>query len=129
MLVAATMAAQEKPLPDRQKLFEATRANLERAQKQQSSYAYTERRRELHTNPFGRLGSGTGTEEYRVEPQPDGSIARTLIARDGVAGDRRTDQPTRGRRGRVPRVDRQWPTLPRRSTSHSITASGAAAAT
>jgi hypothetical protein len=79
------MAAQEKPLPDRQKFFDATRGNLERSQKQQSGYSYTERRRELHTNPFGRLGTGTGTEEYRVEPQADGGLARTLIARDGVA--------------------------------------------
>jgi hypothetical protein len=103
LLVAATLVAQEKPLPDRQKLFEATRANLERAQKQQSSYAYTERRRELHTNPFGRLGSGTGTEEYRVEPLPDGGTARTLVARDGV--------PVKGaptsRRGPRPRTSRR----------------------
>jgi len=82
MLVATTVA-QERPLPDRQKFYEAARANLERAQARQSAFSYIERRRELHTNPFGRLGSGAGTEEYRVEPQPDGGIARTLIARDG----------------------------------------------
>jgi hypothetical protein len=70
--------------------------------RQQSSYAYTERRRELHTNPFGRLGSGTGTEEYRVEPQADGSLARTLIARDGVAVT--GSETTRSRpRARTPR--------------------------
>ena len=79
------MMAQEKPLPDRQRFFDATRANLERSQARQSGFSYVERRRELHTNPFGRLGTGTGTEEYRVEPQPDGSVARTLIAKDGVA--------------------------------------------
>jgi hypothetical protein len=83
-LLVATTVAQERPLPDRQKFFDASRGNLERSQARQSSFSYIERRRELHTNPFGRLGSGTGTEEYRVEPQPDGGTARTLIARDGV---------------------------------------------
>jgi hypothetical protein len=81
-LVAAT-SAQERPLPDRQRLFEVTRANLERSQTRQAGYAYRERRKELHTNPFGRLGSGTGTEEYQVTPEPGGGIARTLVARDG----------------------------------------------
>jgi hypothetical protein len=64
LLVAAGLTAQEKPLPERQAFFDATRGNLERSQARQASYAYRERRRQLHTNPFGRLGSGTGTEEY-----------------------------------------------------------------
>lgn len=84
ILLTVTAWAQEKPLPDRQKLFEETRSNLERAQAQQSSFSYVERRRELHTNPFGRLGSGSGTEEFRVEPQAGGGVTRTLIARDGM---------------------------------------------
>ena len=84
-MLVATALAQERPLPDRQTFFDATRANLERSQARQAAFSYVERRRELHTNPFGRLGSGTGTEEYRVEPQADGSVARRLIARDGVA--------------------------------------------
>jgi len=83
-LAIATTAAQERPLPERQALFEATRANLERSQARQRGYSYHERRRELHTNLFGRLGSGEGTEEYAVVPQPDGSVARTLVARDGM---------------------------------------------
>jgi hypothetical protein len=80
----ATAQAQEKPLPDRQKFYETTRANLERSQKRQSEYAYRERRRALHTNPFGRLGSGTGTEEFDVTPLPEGGVSRTLVARDGM---------------------------------------------
>jgi len=83
ILLAAVTGAQEKPLPERQQLFEATRANLERSQSRQGGYAYRERRRQLHTNPFGRLGSGEGTEEFAVTPLPDGSVARTLVARDG----------------------------------------------
>jgi len=84
-VLAATVGAQERPLPNRQQFFDTTRANLERSQARQASYAYRERRRELHTNPFGRLGSGTGTEEFEVTPLPDGGISRTLVARDGQA--------------------------------------------
>ena len=76
-------SAQERPLPDQQQFFETTRTNLERSQRRQAEYAYRERRRELHTNPFGRLGSGTGTEEFEVTPLPEGGTARTLVARDG----------------------------------------------
>ena len=100
--------------------FEATRANLERSQSRQSGFSYVERRRELHTNPFGRLGSGTGTEEYRVEPQPDGSIARTLDRARRRRGEERGDhaQPAarahvapvgRGRHGRRARVRARSP--------------------
>ena len=83
VLVAAA-SAQERPLPARQAFLDATRVNLERSQARQRGYAYHERRRELHTNLFGRLGSGEGTEEYAVVPEPDGSVARTLVARDGM---------------------------------------------
>ena len=82
-VLVATASAQERPLPNRQQFFDATRANLERSQSRQAQYAYRERRRELHTNPFGRLGSGTGTEEFEVTPLPDGGVSRTLVARDG----------------------------------------------
>jgi hypothetical protein len=93
-VLAVSTEAQERPLPDRQQFFETTRANLERSQRRQAGYAYRERRRQLHTNPFGRLGSGDGTEEFEVTPLPDGGVARTLVARDGkpVKG-----QPTRSR--------------------------------
>jgi hypothetical protein len=83
LLLVATTSAQEKPLPDRQQFFESTRTNLERSQSRQAGYAYRERRRQLHTNPFGRLGTGTGTEEFEVTPLPDGGVSRTLVARDG----------------------------------------------
>jgi hypothetical protein len=83
-VLVATAAAQERPLPNRQQFFETTRANLERSQARQAGYAYRERRRELHTNPFGRLGSGTGTEEFEVTPLPGGGVERTLVARDGM---------------------------------------------
>ena len=93
--LGAVTAAQEKPLPAQQSFFEATRANLERSQSRQSAYAYRERRGELHTNPFGRLGSGTGTEEYDVTPLAGGGTSRTLVARDGkpVKGETTTSRP------------------------------------
>lgn len=95
VLVAAAPGAQERPLPERQAFFDATRTNLERSQRRQSSFAYHERRRELHTNPFGRIGSGTGSEEFEVTPLPDGGVSRRLVARDGkaVSG----EEPTRSR--------------------------------
>ena len=95
IVLGAATAAQEKPLPERKAFFDATRANLERAQTRQNGYAYRERRRELHTNPFGRLGSGMGTEEYDVTPLPEGGVARTLVARDGkpVKGETTSSRP------------------------------------
>ena len=83
IVLVAGLSAQERPLPNRQQFFDATRANLERSQSRQAQYAYRERRRELHTNPFGRLGSGTGTEEFEVTPLPEGGVSPTLVARDG----------------------------------------------
>jgi hypothetical protein len=107
VLVVAALGAQERPLPDRQQFFEATRANLERAQMRQRNYAYRERRRELHTNPFGRLGSGTGTEEFEVTPVPEGGVTRTLVARDGkpVKGETTRSRPRTRTSKRSPVTD------------------------
>jgi len=82
-LLVVAAEAQERPLPDQGTFFEATRVNLEQSQSRQAGYAYRERRRQLHTNPFGRLGSGAGTEEFAVTPLPEGGVVRTLVARDG----------------------------------------------
>jgi hypothetical protein len=73
-----------RPLPDRDALFKATQENLARAAREQGRYAYKERRTELHTNPFGRLGTD-GVVVYDVTPGPEpGVVYRTLIERDGV---------------------------------------------
>jgi len=74
----------QRPLPDRDALFKATQENLARAQREQGRYAYKERRTELHTNPFGRLGTD-GVVVYEITPGPEpGVVYRTLRERDGV---------------------------------------------
>jgi hypothetical protein len=106
-VLVATVSAQDRPLPDREKFFEATRVNLEASQKQQANYAYRERRRPLHTNPFGRLGTGAGTEEFEVTPLPEGGVSRTLVARDGkpVKGETTRSRPRARTSRRSPVTD------------------------
>lgn len=85
--VALTVVAhgQTRPLPDRATLFKATQDNLSRAQREQSRYAYKERRTEVHANPFGKIGTD-GTVVYAVTPGPEpGVLLRTLLEEDGVA--------------------------------------------
>ena len=63
--------------------FTATRENLARAGRVQDQFAYKERRTQLHTNPFGRLGTG-GAIVYEVTPhQPGPGFTRRLLERDG----------------------------------------------
>jgi hypothetical protein len=83
MLLTCGVLAQEAPLPDKQALFVATRANLARAQREQRFFAYKERRTEVRTNPFGRIGTGPA-RVYDVVPLPDGAgFTRRLLERDG----------------------------------------------
>ncbi len=79
-----TSAQTPRSLPDRAVLFKATEDNLARAQREQGRYAYKERRTELHTNPFGKIGTGA-VHVYDVTPggQP-GVVFRTLLEKDGV---------------------------------------------
>jgi hypothetical protein len=80
---AAAVAGQDaRPLPDQQTLFVATRDNLRRADREQRFFAYKERRTEIRTNPFGKLGTGP-TRVYEVTPQPEGGRTRRLLERDG----------------------------------------------
>jgi hypothetical protein len=86
VVAVATLAAAQtaRPLPDRDAFFKAVEANLQRAQREQWKYAYKERRTDVHTNPFGRIGTG-GTSVYDVTPGPEAGVSvRRLIERDGV---------------------------------------------
>ena len=76
-------AAQERPLPDADALFKAVRENLVRAERDTHLYRYKERRTDIHTNPFGRLGTG-GTSLFDVYPSPARRLTyRRLIEKDG----------------------------------------------
>ena len=92
------LQADESALPERDAFFAAARDNLARSQREQQWYAYRERRTELHTNPFGRLGTG-GTRTYEVHPASPGVLYRRLVERDGkpVANAERERQERRPR--------------------------------
>jgi len=80
-----TNASPEGPLPDEEPFFAAVRENMTRANREQVRYAYKERRTELHTNPFGRIGTGD-VVLYHVTPGPSPSVTfRTLLERNGQA--------------------------------------------
>jgi hypothetical protein len=71
-------------ISDTQAFFAAVRENLARAQRVAHEFSYQERRTTVHTNPFGRLGTG-GVELYQVYPSLDPELTfRRLLARDGV---------------------------------------------
>jgi hypothetical protein len=76
--------AQERPLPDAEALFTAVRENLVRAERETHLYTYKERRTDIHTNPFGRLGTG-GISLFEVYPSPTRRLTyRRLIEKDGM---------------------------------------------
>lgn len=82
-LSSSLVLAQERPLPDRDTFFATARDNLARAGRVQDQYAYKERRTQIHTNPFGRIGTG-GSVLYDVTPIADGpGFTRRLLERDG----------------------------------------------
>lgn len=71
-------------IADTETFYAAVRENLARAQRVAHEFSYKERRTSLHTNPFGRLGTG-GTELYQVYPATNPALTyRRLLARDGV---------------------------------------------
>lgn len=106
-------AAQSRPLPEEEPFFKAVRENMARANREQYKYAYKERRTEIHTNPFGRLGTGE-VRLYEVTPGPDPSVYfRRLLERDGkpVPDSRPERQERRIRRGGPSAVDDTVATL------------------
>jgi hypothetical protein len=83
LTLSAPVAVQEQPLPDQKTFFAAVRENIARAARVQDEFAYKERRTQIHTNPFGRLGTG-GTILYEVTPLPEGpGFSRRVLERDG----------------------------------------------
>ena len=77
-------AAQDaRPLPDQQALFAATRDNIAKGQREQRYFAYKERRTELRTNPFGRLGTGPPRVTEFVPIEGGAAFMRRRLERDG----------------------------------------------
>ena len=82
-LAGRNVLAQQRNLPDEESFFNAVRENMARANREQHRYAYKERRTELHTNPFGRLGTGD-VLLYAVMPGPAPAVTfRTLLEKNG----------------------------------------------
>jgi hypothetical protein len=84
LLPFAAAAVQTQPtLPGEEAFFNAVRENMARANREQHRYAYKERRTEVHTNPFGRLGTGD-VVLYDVTPGPAPAITyRKLLEKNG----------------------------------------------
>lgn len=75
--------AQNAPLPDPDGFYRKVRDNLTRAEREDHLYTYKTHRTDLHTNPFGRLGTG-GTSLYEVYPSPIRQLVYyRLIERSG----------------------------------------------
>jgi len=76
-------SAQDRPLPDPDTFYGMVRENLARAERATHLYTYNERRTDIHTNPFGRLGTG-GSSLFEVYPSPTRRLVyRRLVQRDG----------------------------------------------
>jgi hypothetical protein len=81
----AGRAQDTRPLPDRETFSRTVRENLARAERVAYLYAFKERRTDVHTNPFGRIGTG-GTRVFEVYPSATRQLTyRRLIERNGVA--------------------------------------------
>jgi hypothetical protein len=78
-----TTVSSQEALPDEEPFFTAVRENMARANREQVRYAYKERRTELHTNPFGRLGTGD-VVVYDIVPGSSPAVTfRKLLERNG----------------------------------------------
>ena len=109
-MLVARGAAQPAGLPDPDTFLREVRETLSRSQQVWHRYEYKERRTELHTNPFGRLGTGD-TLVSEVRPASDPRLTyRRVIERNGVplstAELDRQDAEYRSRVARITRDDR-----------------------
>ena len=83
MLVPVLQSQDGLDLPEQDAFFAAVLENMADSYRVQNEYAYKERRTELHTNPFGRLGTGENLL-YEVIPLADGNgYTRRLLERGG----------------------------------------------
>lgn len=79
----STVTAQGRPLPAPEAFYRAVRENLARSERVTHLFTYKERRTNIHTNPFGKLGTD-GTSLFEVYPSPARRLTyRRLVERDG----------------------------------------------
>ena len=107
LLLGAAPGGSQRALPAEEPFFNAVRENMARANREQFRYAYKERRTELHTNPFGRLGTGD-VLLYDVTPGPTPAVTfRTLLEKNGkaVANSKPEKQERRVRTGGPSTID------------------------
>jgi hypothetical protein len=85
LLASSFLVAQDsRPLPDFAALSDAVRKNLAKSERLDDLYAFRERRTDLHTNPFGKIGTD-GTRLSEVYPSSIPQLTyRRLIERNGV---------------------------------------------
>ena len=77
-------AQDARPLPSQEALFKAVQDNLIRAERVDYQYAFRERRTDLHTNPFGKLGTD-GFTVAEVYPSATPALTyRRVLERNGV---------------------------------------------
>ena len=100
--------AQDRALPDPDTFYGKVRENLARAERTSHLYTYKERRTDIHTNPFGRLGTD-GVSVYEVYPSPVRRLVyRRLVERNGQAvGAAELTRQDREYRDRVAQVLRE----------------------
>jgi hypothetical protein len=76
------LLSQDRALPDFETLYKTTRENLAEAERVAHLYAFKERRTDLHTNPFGKVGTD-GTRVFEVYPSANPQLTyRRLIERN-----------------------------------------------
>jgi hypothetical protein len=107
-LLLNAVPAQDRRLPDPETFYRMVRQNLTRAERSQHLFTYKERRTDIHTNPFGKLGTG-GTSVFHVYPSPARRLSyRRLMERDGKPiPERELAEQDREYRVRVDEVLRQ----------------------
>lgn len=108
-IVCGMARAQDpRPLPVPEVLYKAVQENLVRAERVADLYAFKERRTDVHTNPFGRIGTG-GTRVFEVYPSATRQLTyRRLIESNGVAvGEQELAEQDRQYRARAADVQRR----------------------
>jgi len=84
VLVAHASAQNDRTSPEDSAFLTEVRANLSRAEQISHLYSYKERRTDVHTNPFGRIGTGD-TRVLEVHPSPNRQLTfRQVVERNGV---------------------------------------------